>query len=201
VNKQGLILMVCILFFFGISPMNTNAKENEDKIEISLFLPSNDMFDVKNMRPGYGITKTLIIQNSGNVNYDYYMDAHKQSGSDKLFNQLLLSVTTENGELIFKGKLSKFQNIGLRHLDKSRKEKLIFQIELPPEIGNEYQALQTKVIYFFIAKYSLNNNSGGVLPRTGETNPWLFYISGILITLIGVTRLFLKTSIFKREQK
>jgi LPXTG-motif cell wall-anchored protein len=183
-----------------MSPMNTNAKENEDKIEISLF-PSNDIFDVKNMRPGYGVTKTLLIQNSGNVNFDYYMDAKKLSGSDKLFNQLLLSVTTENGELIFKGKLSKFQNIGLRHLAKSGKEKLIFQIELPPEIGNEYQGLQIKVIYFFIAKHSLNNNSGGVLPKTGETNPWLFYISGILITLIGVTILILKSFILKREQK
>jgi LPXTG-motif cell wall-anchored protein len=180
--------------------MNTSAEENADEINISV-LPGMDLFDVKDMRPGYGFTKTLLIKNSGNVNFHYYMDAKRQSGSEKLFNQLLVNVKTQNGNLIFSGKLSNFQNIGFRYLVKSEDDKLIFQILLPEETGNDFQGLHAKIIYFFKAKQSLNTDSIGFLPKTGETNPWLYYISGILITLIGISNLILKNNILRREHK
>jgi LPXTG-motif cell wall-anchored protein len=201
VNKQVLILMIFILGWVTMAPLSMSANENEENIELSLILPTGEVFDVKNMRPSYAVTKTLQIQNSGKINFEYSMMAKKHNGSEELFNHLLLSVTTESGENLFNGKLNKFKNLEPRYLAKSGTEKLVFRIELPPEAGNEFQGLQTKVIYIFSAKQSLDHNTGGILPTTGETNPWLFYISGIAMALIGVTILTLKSMILGRELK
>ena len=60
-----------------------------DKISISTN-PQGVLFDATNIKPGDKFERKLTVKNEGELDFYYQSESKKVSGSDKLFNQLLL---------------------------------------------------------------------------------------------------------------
>jgi len=153
-NKRNqTIIIYFILVFIGIAfyPVgNTAALENDPVIDITT-IPTNRLFHVSNLAPGDIITKTIKIKNDGNIDFHYKITVKHETGSEKLYNQLLLTVMDEN-EVVYDGKLSKFFDFPLRYLSALHQEDLKLKVTFPKVSGNDYQGMETSMILRFTAE-------------------------------------------------
>ncbi|RSK26413.1 LPXTG cell wall anchor domain-containing protein [Bacillus sp. HMF5848] len=147
-----LALYSCIVLgIVFLNPIgNTEAIESEPVIDIET-APTNRLFDIKNIKPGDWAIRTLTIENKGNRNFEYNMRVEKESGSDLFYDTLLLEVS-DDSSLLYKGKLSGFQGFKSRELAMFTSEDLTFRVDFPFESGNEYQGLETAVLFKFTAE-------------------------------------------------
>ncbi|MEK5441867.1 MULTISPECIES: TasA family protein [unclassified Fredinandcohnia] len=179
-------MTVCtLLFFFLANQVKASPSNNNKEIDINT-TPEKVLFDVDNFKPGDWATRTLIIKNSGTEDFNYLTSADRKSGSKELYEELFLTISDKNGD-IFKGKLGNFKKIDPRPIVSGQQEELIFTVEFPPHLGNEYQGLATEVEMKFYAEGTL----GGVLPVDGPklpetgTNTFNILIAGIILALGG----------------
>lgn len=209
VMKLLAIYSVIMLFVVLVSPFGeTKAIDSDPVIDISTS-PAKRVFEVSNIKPGDTMTRPLVIQNDGNIDFDYNMASKMISGSDKLFNQLLLSVS-QAGEVLYSGTFGNFEGMSLRSLGVNDKEELSLSVEFPYESGNEFQGLATSVLFTFTAEGKPSDGGPGTdspdgdqgtaepsepdaspvsgqLPQTGESAPTMFYVIGGLLMLGGAT--------------
>ncbi|MBH0169147.1 LPXTG cell wall anchor domain-containing protein [Fictibacillus sp. 18YEL24] len=140
----GLIIVV----FLPIGRTGADSSTPEIKIDI---LPEAVLFDIENFKPGDWAPRDLTIQNNGNQDFSYNMKAQMKSGSEKLYNQLLLKVE-DRTNLLFEGKLKDFKGLNPRPLASLTEEKLKVTVEFPYESGNEFQGLQTIAEFIIYAE-------------------------------------------------
>lgn len=165
---------------------NTVASAEVQKIDL-VTTPEKVLFDVTNMKPGDYATRTLKISNSGAEDFNYLFTADKKSGSDKLYEALHIIVSDRNGEL-YNGTLGEFKKLDSRALASQASEELIFTVEFPTHLGNEYQGLGCEVEF----KFYVEGTMGGVLPVDGPklpntaTNTFNFIAAGIVIIAGGL---------------
>lgn len=191
----GLVFITFVLFPIG----NTGANESTPQVDLSLS-PVQQLFNIHHMKPGDWMTRTLTIQNKGNQDFMYQSGANFISGSEMLYNQLVMTVSTGD-EILYEGKLSGFNGFEKRPLAHLEEEKLTYTVEFPYESGNEFQGLTTKVAFNFAAEMLPEDvvesvgsvpvkgdpsNFGSALPKTGEINPIIFYLAGLALILTGI---------------
>lgn len=179
---------------------STLAEEADQEIDFSLS-PAVTFIDVKNLKPGDTITKTLTVSNSGLMDFSYLMNSYKDSGSDLFYNQLHLQVSIDDTQL-YNGPLYSFSGMEARDLVKSTSEEMKLKVTFPWESGNEFQGLATKVIFQFIAErdYATDGipTGGGMLPQTGEEGPGMYYMLGGVLVCAGLA-LYATSRYIRRE--
>jgi LPXTG-motif cell wall-anchored protein len=141
------LLLMCTLVL--IFPANkAEGKGNELLIEVK---QDKVFFQTVNLAPGRSISEVLTIQNRGEFDFDYNSSSKLKKG-EKLFNELLLKVHDSNGELLFDGRLSDFNELGDRKLKSNFEEDLKILVSLPSHIGNEFQGESCEFELTFYAK-------------------------------------------------
>jgi LPXTG-motif cell wall-anchored protein len=166
-RKRYLLLFVImtICFIIAFPGSNVNAEENISEIDI-VTSPHKVFFDISNSKPGDSFTKVLNVQNNGQKDFKYLFSNRFLSGSDKFYNELVLTVTGSSGEL-YNGKLNEFEKLNSRNIKSNTSEELTLSIYVPYELGNEYQRLNSEFEFKFYAEGTL----GGVLPANGPKLP------------------------------
>lgn len=216
ITVYTLLVLIAVVFF----PVgNTKAEQDIPKVDISA-TPVEREIIVDKMIPGDWATRTISIKNNGDGNIAYQMTSDFSSGSKKFYNVLDLKVSIEE-DVIFDGLLKDFQGFSNRLLALSENENVQIRIDFPFDSGNEYQGLSTTVKFEFLAEAhsqgivsshtdrpSEPHNNGshsavGFLPQTGESSPFLFYIIGGLLVILGTylfsKKDFIRTLIRNRE--
>ncbi|UZJ80078.1 LPXTG cell wall anchor domain-containing protein [Fictibacillus sp. KU28468] len=186
--------------------MKTEAEAPPNVIDIDTF-PQKHVIDIDQLKPGDRIKDSLEIRNNGNVEFGYNSKAIYKGGSKKYYNQLLLEISDQKSDLLFNGKLKNFKGFKLRKLKQFSKEKLFFIITVP-DLDNRYQGMSTtSELLFYVSGDTGNgqiddkNNpiekdtNDGILPKTGEEDPLLIYITGLILISVGIVILFMKKSI------
>ncbi|WP_284035951.1 TasA family protein [Neobacillus sp. 114] len=182
--------MFVLIISFPIN--NVFAEENIKEIDISTS-PHKVFFDISNSKPGDTFTKVLTIRNDGTKDFSYLFTNHFITGSEKIYNQLILTISDSSGKL-YSGKLKDYEKLGSRNLKSNSEEALTISIYFPYELGNDYQKLSCE----FEFKFYVEGTLGGVLPVNGpklpetSTNMFNFLVAGILLVLTGGTLQFIK---------
>jgi LPXTG-motif cell wall-anchored protein len=187
---------VFILFiaFLIYSPNIYHAEQDhyieQKELDISTS-PHKLFFNVSNLKPGDRITKELTVLNKGTQDFTYLFTNKFITGSEKFYNELLLEVSDQKSSL-FKGKLKDFQKLESRQLKTASSETLIFTVEIPFELGNEFQGLNSE----FQFKLFVEGTLGGILPVDGPKLPvtgteyYKILLFGLAVFTSGVTLYF-----------
>jgi LPXTG-motif cell wall-anchored protein len=176
--------MTLILLFIPFR--NSLASQSLEEIDI-LTTPKTILFNVKDFKPGDRVERTLKIKNNGKDDFKYLASSKLISGSEKLYTQLLLTITGD-GKEIFSGKLSDFKKLEPRFLKSNQDEELVFKVEFPKELGNDFQGLNSKVQFKFYVEGTLGGTipvDGPKLPETG-TDMFNFMFAGAVLLIIGL---------------
>jgi|SRR5690606_10178744 len=194
----GFLVICTLLFTFQI---NQSSAAPAKKVIDILATPEKILFDIENFKPGDWATRTITIKNTGKEDFNYLTSADRKSGSKDLYEELILSIVDSSGE-IFKGRLGDFKKLDPTEIPSGQQEELIFTVEFPTHLGNEYQGLTSEVEIKFYAEGTL----GGVLPVDGQklpetgTNTFNVLIAGIVLILGGGLLFFiLKRRFFARH--
>lgn len=179
-----------LVFTMIYAPLGSTAAAEQPIKEIDIVTsPDKVLFDVTNMKPGDWADRVLEISNSGKQDFSYIISSKLKSGSEKLYNELLLTITTEDSKELFKGTLGQFKKLDPRDIKKSETEKLTLRVDFPAELGNEFQGLVTEVEFKIYAEGTLGGlipaENGIKLPNTATDTMNFIVIGGVLL-LIGV---------------
>jgi LPXTG-motif cell wall-anchored protein len=157
-------------------------RNNQMVIDIATS-PSKVFFNITNIKPGDHLTKELTITNQGKQDFNYILTNKFINGSEKFYNELLLTVNTGQTKL-FEGKLKDFEKLGSRELSINDSEDLTFRVEMPYELGNDYQGLATE----FEFKIYVEGTLGGIIPvnnKLPDTGSDMFNFMLIGATLVA----------------
>jgi len=138
-------ILLSLVMIFLIQVKDTKADESEYEVDIST-TPAEFLFNVKNMKPGDWSTSTLEVNNEGNLDFNYSISSHQESGDSYLYNQFLVWVSDSDG-LLYEGKLSDFSAFPLGTIAAKGSNTLTFKVELPYETGNEAQGKSISVTF------------------------------------------------------
>jgi hypothetical protein len=138
-------ILLSMTMIFLIQVKDTKANESDYEVDIST-TPAEFLFDVKNMKPGDWTTSTLEVNNDGNLDFNYSISSHQESGDRYLYNQFLVWVSDSEG-LLYEGKLTDFSAFPLGTIAAKGSNTLTFKVELPYETGNEAQGKSTSVTF------------------------------------------------------
>ncbi|WP_223701373.1 TasA family protein [Sutcliffiella deserti] len=154
-------MRVITLLLILLLVLSTNAfAEPNSNLEIDLSTePYSILFHLNNIKPGDSVTRELIVENNGSKDFKYLFTNRFMNGSEKLYNELLLNVSVSKS-VLFEGKLKDFEKLDSRPLKTGSSEELTFRIEIPYELGNEFQGLNSE----FQFKLYVEGTLGGVLP-------------------------------------
>ncbi|QHS24364.1 LPXTG cell wall anchor domain-containing protein [Virgibacillus sp. MSP4-1] len=184
--KKLLVLLLSgiIIFAFPAYLEATINGEKDQSIDIATS-PHKIFFNLQNLKPGDFSTKEMTIYNKGEEDFNYLFTNRFLTGSEKLYNEFLLTVRDKNG-VLFDGKLKNFEELASRELKSGDSEVLTFKVEMPYELGNEFQGLSTE----FQFKVFVEGTLGGAIPvehRLPETSTNMFHymILGIMLLLGG----------------
>lgn len=180
-----MFILVTFYIFFSFSIKNVIADGNVNEIDIST-TPHKVSFDISNGKPGDTFTKVLMVKNSGTKDFKYMLSSSYLAGSEKFFNELVLTIIDQSGEL-YQGRLKDFDKLDPRNLKSNTNEEITFSIYIPYELGNEFQNLYCE----FQFKYYVVGTLGGTLspegpklPETG-TNMFNILVSSVVLVIIG----------------
>ncbi|GAB3056830.1 LPXTG cell wall anchor domain-containing protein [Virgibacillus ainsalahensis] len=213
------ILITGILLSFTLAGNIVHAEEEEkEEIKINI-LPENVLFDVSNMKPGDWAPRTVVIQNDGMKEFEYVTSLRNDSNSNKLFNELLLEVRDEQGEL-YDGKLADFDELPPRILDNGTEEELEFTVRFPEHLGNDFQGLDAQFALLFSARGEMEEEEvdlagvvGSAGPASGNptgegsrlpdtaSNLFNFLLIGALLLAIGAALVFYNRKRMKNADK
>ncbi|WP_156288283.1 M73 family metallopeptidase [Oceanobacillus salinisoli] len=188
--KKGIVSLFIIGFIsvLGVlSSIHAVTTTNSDQVINLTTIPSEVFFDMTNLKPGDYMQKELIVQNDGEQDFEYIFNNQFLSGSRKLYDELLLRAESKT-EVLFDGKLTEFSGLESRFLPTGESETLKFFIEMPYELGNEFQGL-TSVFQFELSvsgeQEALSTTTNSRLPDTA-TNIFSLLLMGALIVSSGI---------------
>jgi LPXTG-motif cell wall-anchored protein len=146
--SKPIIIAILILLIFFISLSTANASEKE--IDINT-IPNGYLFKVENIKPGDWMPRDLVIKNEGKQDFKYTAIVRETKSYKGLFEELLLLVKKDTF-VLFDGKLKDFKGLSPRILSKGAQETLFFQVTMPYELGNEFQASAAEAEIIFYAE-------------------------------------------------
>jgi LPXTG-motif cell wall-anchored protein len=190
--KKGKVLTVLLSTLITLLIPLTSAAEDDKEILDIATAPSSILMDVTDMKPGDYLKRDLTVINKGEKDFTYTFSNEFIDGSTKLYNEFLLIVKDSQGTL-FDGKLMDFEKLDPRKLNSGESEVLTFYVEMPYELGNEYQGLSTK---FQFTLY-VEGEDGGAIPVDKElpntaTQMYNFLTIGIILLLGGSILYFIQ---------
>lgn len=137
-NQNRIVVMLLFLFF--ISGIMNHHKTYANEVDIILIPNEKFLFDISNMKPGDWAERELRVKNGGAKDFNYTIRIDNKQSDRKLFNELELKVYQGGkSNLIFDDKLKDFNGFKPKHLKKGATDSLFFQVEMPYELGNEFQ--------------------------------------------------------------
>jgi LPXTG-motif cell wall-anchored protein len=188
-----LVLTILVVVLFGLSTgHNVSADEINNEVDISTS-PNKTFFQLSNLKPGDIYSKNIVIKNSGKQDFKYLFSSRILSGSNKFYNQLRLKIYYENNA-IFEGPLKEFEKIESRLLKSGEIEQLTIDVEVPFDLGNEYQGVAATEFEFI---FYVEGTLGGILPVNGPklpetgTNMFNILVAGAVLVLTGSTLQFI----------
>ncbi|MCP8615768.1 TasA family protein [Salirhabdus salicampi] len=187
-RKTHIMIIFFLLVLIPISTIaSTHDNERQAVIDISV-KPQKILFDLRNTKPGDSVARSFQIANNGKEQLTYLINNTFTDGSEHFYNQLLLQIKDEGENTIFNGKLKDFQQLDERTLQSETSENLLFLIEIPTELTNEFQGLGSE----FQFKVYVEGTLGGVLPvdkRLPSTSTPFFnyFLIGSVFILIGAS--------------
>jgi LPXTG-motif cell wall-anchored protein len=196
--KKFSSILLIFLIIFVFSGFNVFADEGLEEIDIATS-PHKIFFNINNLKPGDSATKTLIVNNNGKQDFNYLFSNRFLTGSEKFYNEILLTISDQSNTVLFNGKIKDFEKLEPRFLKTGTSENFIFSIKVPFELGNEFQGLGSE----FQFKFYVEGTLGGVLPVDGPKLPntgsdmFNFLVVGAVLILTGSTFQF----IVKRRSK
>ena len=217
------LLLLTILFFIPIG--NTGADSTTPEIKIDA-LPQMVLYDINNFKPGDWAPRVLTVQNNGNQDFSYNIQARMKSGSTKLFNIFHLTIEDQS-DVLFNGELKEFKGLKRHSLAAFSEEKLTVTVVFPYVSGNEFQGLDTEVEFVLYAEgeseqpptdpdnpggddgesETPGHNGGspnkptGTLPPTGEDNQLFLILTGLFLSMAGIALLLVKNAILPNPFK
>lgn len=144
-----LLSIVLALFPATIAAADEENSKVQKELDITLS-PNGTLFDISNMKPGDWAPRTLTVANSGTQDFVYQMQL-RNSGDEKLFNELLLEIKSGETEL-YNGKLAAFTSLEARELTSGIGENLDITIRFPEHLGNDFQGLDAAFVFDFTAE-------------------------------------------------
>jgi hypothetical protein len=164
-NYSYLIALLAFVLILMLPLEKTLAQVNNGEIDIATS-PEKVLFDLTNLKPGDWAERTLTIQNKGKQDFKYLTSSRLKEGSEKLYNELLLTISDKE-KVLFDGKMKEFSKLDPRTITKNESEELLFKVVFPEELGNEFQGLESVVEF----KFYVDGTLGGVLPVDGPKLP------------------------------
>jgi LPXTG-motif cell wall-anchored protein len=198
---KNLTLVIIFLFLFWqpIAHAETeNGKENPIDLSVE---PRKVLFDLTNLKPGDSVARFLKVLNNGDEDFEYVINNDFTGGSKEFYNKLELRIE-DSKDVIYEGLLHNFKKLDSRVLKYKQIEELLFFIEIPMELTNEFQGLSTN----FEFKIYVEGTLGGIIPvdnRLPETatNMFNYLIAGAaLITGGGALLIHQKRKKLKQEK-
>ncbi|OAT81025.1 hypothetical protein A6P54_13610 [Bacillus sp. MKU004] len=187
--RFGISILIIIMILFAPGTLQAEENDNEQNdIDISVS-PSPVLFNLTNVKPGDSMSRNMTITNKGKKDFQYLFTNTFRSGSEKFYNELLLVISKGNESLV-EGKVKDFKKMDLRTLERGSSETLNITIEVPYELGNEYQGLTTEFQFNFLVEGSDGAVSpvggGRVLPDTG-TDYYMYLVLGSVLFIAGIS--------------
>lgn len=151
---SAFILLVASILIFTM--VNVKTVKAEEKITIDI-LPEEVLFNIDNMKPGDWAPRTVIVQNNGVLDFDYYVSMEPNGDSLKLYNELTIEIS-DGEQLLYNGYLKDFNELTSRSLESFTEEELNFTIRFPEHLGNDFQGLSANFSLLFIAEGENNDD-------------------------------------------
>jgi len=146
------VVVLTILFAFLSILIRPQILQAEDTKQLDIATKLDGyLFNLSNLKPGDQASRILTIQNRGERDFTYKTTAVFKGGDEKLYNEFLVRVSDSNG-IIHEGKLKEFKSLAPRFLKSMNEEDLLFELEFPYELGNEFQGLGFEVEFTFIVE-------------------------------------------------
>ncbi|RSD26758.1 LPXTG cell wall anchor domain-containing protein [Mesobacillus subterraneus] len=145
ITRFSPIIFLVILILLSNPIKNASALQSIVNIEIS----NNVVFKIENLAPGDWMQKELMVMNQGNQDFRYIAKLGETNSYKGLFEELELLVKKDSF-LLFEGKLKDFKGLNPRVLSKGSQERLLLQVKMPYELGNEFQgsAAEAEIIFY-----------------------------------------------------
>lgn len=121
------------------------------------------LFNINNMGPGEVYTEVITLKNSGPESFQSLISAiNTSTKGNLLFDSLDFSIRegSENGKVIFKGKLRDLNNVVLCSLGTKGNKTYYLTLSLPAESGNEYQSRSAGFKFVITASADTASNGG-----------------------------------------
>ncbi len=169
-NRVAFIFLIIGFLYSIYFPMNIiHSQVTQNEIDIAL-TPEKVLFDIKNGRPGEIYTKEITVKNNGIRDFNYLFSNQFVEGSENFYNELMLTIEDQTG-VLFNGKLNDINKINSRILKNNTQENLRLSVEIPIELGNKYQGLNSEFQFKFYVEDTLDGRlppGGSPLPKTAS---------------------------------
>lgn len=162
------------------------SKDQKGEADIATS-PGKIFFNLRNMKPGDFSIKEFTITNNERQDFRYKISNKFLGGSEKLYKELLLTVK-DDSVVLFDGGLIDFDDVELSNDVTGESEVLTFRLEIPYELGNEYQGLTNEFEFSLFRGETLGSASASnsqELPNTA-TSIYNFMVIGLVILSSGV---------------
>ncbi|NIK11913.1 LPXTG cell wall anchor domain-containing protein [Alkalibacillus almallahensis] len=195
---RSLFVTFIILLMLSMQPIVSQADDHLFSVS-----PDDVMFEVDQLKPGDYMTETVRVENHHESPLVVIGDSEYLHGSNYIYEQLELTVKDDQQTILYQGSLANFIESEMVTLDVEDEEELLFHVEFPMESDNSYQGLNIGVQLSFSTQLVEDNESvpgeedrflpftggslpGGLLPQTGETIPYPYYVIGVLLVSAGI---------------
>ncbi|WP_404429223.1 TasA family protein [Sutcliffiella horikoshii] len=184
-------VLTLLLILIMVLPLKIMSQSNDSISEVDLSTnPHNILFDLSNTKPGDIIIRELEVGNEGSKDFKYLLSNQFLKGSEKFYNELLL-IVSDSKNVLFEGNLKNFEKLEARTLKSGSSEVITFRVEIPYQLGNEFQGLSSE----FQFKLYVEGTLGGVLPVDNKlpvtaTEIFHYLLIGIVMATLGGILLF-----------
>ena len=166
----------------------------EDGIRDDFIIPADFFENLKKSMPGDSFTNSLEIKNLNKNDAKYFLRFTADGLADKdieLLGKMNLTILNQPGQVLYEGKFLEQNKIFLGEFKYNQTDKLIFNVSVPSDLGNEYILLNPRATLVFSAEYKekdiIKRKDKNTNPGTGDTIDWaitIFLISSIGLVIV-----------------
>lgn len=195
--KRSLLYIGLVMTIMVILPFSVFGNVGDGEMDITV-MPKDTLFDIDDLKPGDWAPRTIEVQNSGTMDFQYSVFLENR-GEQKLFNEMLFEISDDE-DTLYNGKLADFEQLPIRELASKKDEKLQMTIHFTEHLGNEFQGLDIHFSLIFTTEEKLGKTSeviidskvgsedmqqrNSMLPKTA-TNLFTFMLVGIALFICG----------------